>query len=136
MVEQLGLAMMLRSRKRSSASGLTSGTTSGTCSSIRNCEVLSITTQPAAAARGAWTLEIAAPGENRPMSVPSKSKVSSACTLSDALVAERHLPAFGGSGGERHHLVGRELALRQDVEDLAADRAGRADDRDLVAHVP
>ena len=82
MVEQLGLAMMLRSRKRSSASGLTSGTTSGTCSSMRNCEVLSITTQPAAAARGAWTLEIAAPGENSPMSVPSKSKLSRARTLS------------------------------------------------------
>ena len=73
---------MLRSRKPSSASRLTSGTISGTSGSMRNCEVLSITTQPAAAARGACTLETAAPGENRPRSKPSKSKSSSARTVS------------------------------------------------------
>ena len=133
-VEQFGLAMMLRSRKRSSASGLTSGTTSGTCSSMRNCEVLSITTQPAAAARGAWILEIAAPGENSPRSVPSKSKVSSALTFSRrSSPNETSLPSEP-LRGQRHHLVGRELALRQDAEDLVADRAGRADHRHLVAH--
>jgi hypothetical protein len=43
---------------------------------MRNCEVLSITTQPAAAARGAWMAETAAPGENKAMSQPAKSNVS------------------------------------------------------------
>jgi hypothetical protein len=38
--------------------------------------VLSITTQPAAAARGAWMAETEAPELNRPISVPVKSKVS------------------------------------------------------------
>src|SRR3546814_10063797 len=35
--------------------------------SIRNCDVLSTTTQPALAARGAWTADTLAPGENRPI---------------------------------------------------------------------
>ncbi len=73
MVEQLGLAMMRRLRKPARACGFTSGTTSGTSGSMRKWLVLSITTQPAAAARGAWTAETAAPGLNRPMSVPAKS---------------------------------------------------------------
>ena len=64
MVEQFGLAMMPRLAKRFSACGFTSGTTSGTSGSMRNWLVLSITTQPAAAARGACTAETAAPGEN------------------------------------------------------------------------
>ena len=49
---------------------------------MRNWLVLSITTQPAAAARGACTAETAAPGENRPMSVPRKSNFSRFWTLS------------------------------------------------------
>ena len=53
MVEQFGLATMFLLWKPFSASRLTSGTTSGTSGSMRNCEVLSITTQPAAAALGA-----------------------------------------------------------------------------------
>ena len=52
---------------------LTSGTTSGTSGSMRKQEVLSITTQPASAARGACTAETLAPGENSAMSVPRKS---------------------------------------------------------------
>ena len=53
MVEQLGLAMMRRLVKSAIASGFTSGTTNGMSSSYRNSEVLSMTTQPAAAAFGA-----------------------------------------------------------------------------------
>jgi hypothetical protein len=82
MVEQFGLAMMRRLRKPARACGLTSGTTSGTSGSMRKWEVLSITTHPAAAARGAWMAETEAPGENRPRSVPWKSKVSRLRTLS------------------------------------------------------
>ena len=82
MVEQFGLAMMLRLPKLRSACGFTSGTTSGTSGSMRNWLVLSITMQPAAAARGACTAETEAPGENRPMSQPRKSKVSRFCTFS------------------------------------------------------
>ena len=49
---------------------------------MRNWLVLSITTQPAAAARGACTAETEAPGENSPRSQPWKSKVSRLRTLS------------------------------------------------------
>ncbi len=73
MVEQLGLAMMLRLRKFFRASAFTSGTTSGISGSMRKKEVLSITTQPAAAARGAKVAETVLPGEKRAMSVPAKS---------------------------------------------------------------
>src|SRR5208283_474294 len=68
MVEQLGLAMIPLCFLISS--GLTSGTTKGTSGSIRNCEVLSITTAPALAAIGAHILEISAPGEDKTMSTP------------------------------------------------------------------
>ena len=71
MVEQLGLATIPRGM-RASACGFTSGTTSGTSGSMRNWLVLSITTHPAAAARGACTAEIAAPGLNSAMSQPAK----------------------------------------------------------------
>ena len=136
MVEQLGLAMMLRSRKPASASRLTSGTISGTSSSMRNCEVLSITTQPAAAARGACTLDTAAPGENRPRSKPSKSKSSSGRTVSTRSSPKlTSLPAEP-LRCERHHLVHRKLPLGEDVQHLVPDRAGRADHRNSVAHVP
>ena len=40
---------------------------------MRKRDELSITMQPAAAARGAWMSATAAPAENSAMSVPSKS---------------------------------------------------------------
>ncbi len=82
MVEQFGLAMMLRLANLRRSPGFTSGTTSGTSGSMRKWLVLSITTQPAAAARGAWMAEIEAPGLNRPISVPVKSNVSRLRTVS------------------------------------------------------
>jgi hypothetical protein len=82
MVEQFGLAMMPRFLYCAIACGLTSLTTSGTSGSMRNCEVLSITTVPALAARGACTAETLAPGENRPISTPVKSNRSRSCTFS------------------------------------------------------
>ena len=84
MVEQLGFETMLRAEKPASASRFTSGTTRGTSLSRRKVELLSITTQPAAAARGACTLETAPPGENSAMSQPEKSNSSSTCTSSSS----------------------------------------------------
>ena len=78
---------MMPRRMRLSASGFTSGTTSGTSGSMRNWLVLSITMQPAAAARGACMADTAAPGLNRPMSQPAKSNLSRLCTVSTRLSA-------------------------------------------------
>src|SRR5580765_7229811 len=75
-VEQFGLAMMPRFVYPAIACGLTSGTTSGTSGSMRNCEVLSITTAPALAAFGANTADTLLPGDDRTMSTPRKSKLS------------------------------------------------------------
>ena len=58
------------------APALTSGTTSGTSLSMRQNEVLSMTTAPALAARGANSAETLLPGDDRTMSTPLKSKVS------------------------------------------------------------
>ena len=77
--------MIRRLAKPDSACGFTSGTTSGKSGSMRNWLVLSITTQPEAAARGAWIADTAAPGLNSPMSQPWKSKLSRLRTLSTAL---------------------------------------------------
>ena len=74
--------MMFRRPNFASACGFTSGTTSGTSGSMRKWLVLSITTHPAAAARGACTAETAAPGENSPIFQPRKSKVSRLRTVS------------------------------------------------------
>ncbi|GIT36889.1 MAG: hypothetical protein Ct9H300mP6_07570 [Gammaproteobacteria bacterium] len=52
------------------AEGLTSGTTKGISSSYLNSEVLSITTAPALAAKGANSLETAAPAEKKGKSIP------------------------------------------------------------------
>ena len=136
MVEQLGLAMMLRSRKPASASRLTSGTTSGTSSSMRNCEVLSITTQPASAARGAWILETAAPGENRPRSKPSKSKSSSGRTVRISSSPKlTSLPAEARDASATTSSTGNLRSARM-LSISPPDRAGRADHRHSIAHVP
>src|SRR5262249_53641586 len=49
---------------------------------MRKCEVLSMTTAPAFVARGAKTADTLAPGEERTISIPRKSKVSRPWTLS------------------------------------------------------
>ena len=84
MVEQLGLAMMLRLVYPAMAWPLTSGTTRGTSGSMRKCEVLSMTTAPAAAARGLCTAETLAPGEDSTISMPAKSKPARSRTFRTA----------------------------------------------------
>src|SRR3546814_8200984 len=82
------------------ASGFTSGTTSGTSGSMRNLDVLSITTQPAAPAFGANSAETLAPGENRPISTPLKSKVARSCTFTvSSSPNETVLPAERSDAG-------------------------------------
>ncbi len=51
---------------------------------MRNWEVLSITTAPAAAARGECSAETLAPGEDSTMSVPRKSKPARSWTFSSS----------------------------------------------------
>ena len=81
MVVQFGLAMMPLANRtpRTSRSKLTSLTTSGTSASFRHADELSITVTPAAANRGACTLDIVAPAENSAISRPlgSADSVSS-----------------------------------------------------------
>ena len=52
----------------------------------------------------------------------------------EPLVAEGDFDAHRAARGEGEHLVGGELALGQDIEHLAPDIAGGADDCDLVTH--
>ena len=48
-------------------------------------------------------------------------------------VAERDFPADRTGGGERDHFGHREAPFGEDREHLAADIAGGAGDRDLIA---
>ena len=76
MVEQLGLAMMRQPRlprATNAASRFTSGTTSGTWGSMRNAELLSMTTAPASAKSGARSLLSEPPALNSAMSTSGTS---------------------------------------------------------------
>src|SRR5476649_288483 len=81
MVEQLGLAMMPRRLYCAIAARFTSGTTSGTSGSMRQYEVLSITTAPALTARGECSAETLEPGEESTMSMPLKSYLARSRTF-------------------------------------------------------
>ena len=79
MVEQFGFAMMPFGRLAAAAM-LTSGTTSGTWGSMRQALELSITTAPAFAAMGPYSLETDAPAEKSAMSTPAKDSGPSVWT--------------------------------------------------------
>ena len=64
--------MIPRFLYRAMASGFTSGTTRGISGTMRKAFVLSITTQPAAAAMGANFSLMLPPAEKRPISIPRK----------------------------------------------------------------
>jgi hypothetical protein len=76
MVEQFATGRMRRLDHWSRSCGFTSGTTRGTSGSMRNADELSMTTQPAAAARGAMTFAFSPPVVRNRRSVPPKSKVA------------------------------------------------------------
>ena len=102
---------------------------------MRKWLVLSITTQPAAAARGACTAETAAPGLNRPISQPLKSNVSRFCTFSTRFSPnETSGPVERPDASAATSTTGK-LPLGQGFQHLASDRPGGADDRDPVAHL-
>ena len=135
MVEQFGLAMMLRSCEV--AQRLAVHLRHDQRHVRVHAELRGVVDHHAARGRGAaararprpWR-----PGENSPMSKPSKSKSVEVLDLEQLLVAERDLRARRLLGGQRHDLVDRELALGQGLAASRADGAGGADDRDLVAH--
>ena len=68
------------------------------------------------------------------MSMPLKSKVARSRTLSFVVSPNDNLLADRARRGQRHELVDRELALGVDIQELATDIAGGADDGDLVTH--
>ena len=96
-VVQLGLATMPLRASRS-APGLTSLTTSGTSGSIRQAELLSMTTAPAAANRGASALDVPPPAEN---SATSRPDVGRGGVLHDDLAAGPRQPWCPPSGPRR-----------------------------------
>ena len=114
------------------ASGLTSETTSGTSGSIRQAEELSTTITPASAKRGASAREVVAPGgEERDVEA---GRVGGRGVLDgDLAVAEGQHGAGRAGGGEEADLVGREVALEQDLAHRDADLAGGADDAEVDA---
>src|SRR5215469_11271084 len=81
-VVQFGLAIMPLCHFTSAA--LISGITSGTVSSMRNALELSTTTQPAAAAIGANSLEILPPALNSAMLMPANESLVNSVTATSA----------------------------------------------------
>ena len=117
------------------ACGLTSGTTSGTSGSIRNREVLSITTAPAFVARGANASDTLAPGRRKDDVDAAKIVGVEALDLEDIILAERNLAADRARRGKRHDIIGGKLALGERGQDFASDIAGRADHRYPETHI-
>ena len=125
-VVQFGLATIPLRISRNAAA-LTSGTTSGTSGSMRQAEVLSTTTAPAAASRGASSLDALAPVEQRAMSSPTQVSRRRVLDL-DLAVGPRQPRPGRSSRGEEPDVVGREGALDEDRSDDAADLPGGAED--------
>jgi hypothetical protein len=61
--------------------GIDLGTTSGTCGSLRQAELLSITSAPTAATFGASASEVEPPAEKKTISSPAKSAVAASSTV-------------------------------------------------------
>ncbi len=124
--EQFGFAMMPLCVKI--ASRLISGTTSGTPASMRNADELSTITVPAFTAAGANFFEVPLPAENKPMWTPAKLASVSSCTGS-VLAAELQRLAGRARRREQLELLERKLAPLEAFEQLDADGAGSAHDR-------
>ena len=135
MVVQLGLAMMPRpaSMTAAIASGLTSETTSGISGSLRKAEELSTTITPASTnSRAERAGRRRAGGEERDV---EPRRVGGLGVLDgDLTVTERQHRAGRAGGGEEADLVGREVALQQDLAHGDADLAGGTDDADVDLH--
>ena len=101
---------------------------------MRNWLVLSITTQPAAAARGRMDGGDRGAGAEQADVPAGEIERLEVLDLQHRLLAERDLLPGGAAGGERRDFAHRELALGQRLEHLPPDRSGGADDRDPVGH--
>ncbi len=96
---------------------------------MRKAEELSTTTAPWRTAIGAKCFEVALPAEKSAMSVPAKLPSVSSSTGSASPLNSSRFPAERGRGEEpeaRH----RKAPPLQAAQQLDADRAGGADDRD------
>ena len=126
MVVQLGLATMpLGMRARAAA--LTSGTTRGTSGSIRQADELSMTTAPAAANRGASSVE--AVGADREQGEVEPGDVGGGGVLDHHLAAPEGDAATRRPGrGEQPEVVDGERPLLEDRPHDRPDLAGGSDD--------
>ena len=104
---------------------------------MRKAEELSTTITPASTNVCASARDVVAPAEKSAMSSPAGSAVSASSTVISRSPNGSTVPAER-DGGEEADLVGREVALEQDLAHRDADLAGGADDAevDLVAHRP
>ena len=93
-----------------------------------------MTMQPWPAIFGAHSFETVPPADIRQISVPLKSKFSSALHFKN-LVAERDLRADRAGRGKRHDLSGRKPALGENIEHFAPDVSGRANNGKLEIHL-
>ena len=112
MVEQLGLAIMPVDRYPAIASEFTSGTTRGIVGSRRKCDVLSITTHPAATARGACSSETPPPAENSAMAVFEKSNSARSETEIDLPLKRTVLPTERSEANAYRLPTGNSLCSR------------------------
>ena len=79
--------------------------------------------------------DTAEPAANKAMSQPAKSKCSMLRTLSSRPLSPKSMTSAGRArASHRGDLVGRELALGEDVQHLAPDIAGRADHDHPITH--
>ena len=94
-----------------------------------------MTTAPALAARGANAADTLAPGDDSTMSMPRKSKVSSACTSrTSSSPNDTCLPIERDEASATTSSAGK-LALGEGGQHLAPDIAGRADHRYFETHL-
>ena len=91
-VVQFGFAM-IPLRASTTTSGFTSDTTSGTSGSSRHADELSMTTAPAAAKRGACSLDVPPPAEKIAMSIPERSALATSSTTTSCPFQGSTLPA-------------------------------------------
>ncbi len=113
MVEQLGLAMMPLALNWATSWGLTSGTTRGMAGSMRHAEELSTTTQPAAAARGAYSRLTEAPAENSARSTSPKLVGLSVSTVRLSPWKDIFLPSEKGEAKSLRLRAGKLRSSRQ-----------------------
>ena len=94
------------------ACGLTSLTTRGTSGSMRQALELSITVAPASAKRGACARLPVAPAENRAMSMPDGSAVSTSSMMTVCPANSTAVPAERAVANRRSSRIGKARSAR------------------------